>query len=337
MGLPVSKAEPRVTASKNLYSSQQRTESHKSVFDSTDDNTEPENDAAASGRWKYRGPWLAGQTQGEFKKYAEKEIRNRKGEFREFLRERLVQKATSARRRAAIDNGETLPTQPAMTSDVDLDLYIKILRKDDATLFPLIEEFLDLPNTRRTTEGWNSEDSVQGPPATHPSAGLSYLRAIAHTSNHPVLGPQREERPIQGRILVAQIPRRRRALLGVGGIVSEDPRDPLFKDTEPRGMRTFDPDVPGGAKVQLHPERISIDTQGKIKLRTKRADNKTVVLYMRSEQASEEQTPDVKAQGTRQMPQLDRPPKPAPKGYGLGSGHLGGSSTQELMGILGPE
>ena len=331
MGLAISKTEAR----RNGVSAtgQEISEPHRSVFESTNDNTESVDDIAGSGRWKYRGPWLAGQTQGEFNDYAERTIRKRKEEFREFLRERLAQKMTGARRRAALDGGEKAPNEPAVISDSDLEAYIKDLRRDEPKLFLMIEEFLDLPIAPRTPGTWSSTESVEGPPTTHPSAGLSYLRAVAHTSNHPVLGPQREEKPLRGRVLATSSVRRLRAIIGVGGIVAEDSRHRVYNTTEPPGVHNFDPDVPGGAKLWVQPERITIDSQGKIKLQTTRAEKSTVSLYEEQpEQPPEKPMPDAIAGMQRQIPNLTpSAPKPGSRGtpgYGITSANLGGKASR---------
>lgn len=333
MGLPISKtATPRNKVSqypKHDVHGQQYAESHRSVFESTDDNTEAETPSTQGGRWKYKGPWLAGQTQGEFNDYAERTIRKRKGEFGEFLRERLAQKVTGARRRVAIDSGEMTPIEPVIISDSDLGVHIKGLRTDEATMFRLIEEFLDLPSTSRASEIWTSTDSVEGPPTTHPSAGLSYLRAGAHTLNHPVLGPQRDQKPLRGRVLAAQSPRRTKAIIGVSGIVAEDSR---FKALAPvgAGVNRFEPDIPGGAKIWVKPERITIDSQGQIKLQLARANERTVSLYEETpEEPAKQPMIDPKVEGQRQIPDMtSSAQKPATRGlqgYGL---NLSGASMR---------
>lgn len=325
MGLPISQtATSRNKVSQYIKTDSQGQailESHKSVFESTDDNTEAETLSTEGGRWKYKGPWLAGQTQGEFNEYAERTIRKRKGEFGEFLRERLAQKATGARRRDAIDSGEVTPVDPVVISDDDLKVYIKGLRTDEATMFRLIEEFLDLPSTSRASEIWTSTDSLEGPPTTHPSAGLSYLRAGAHTLNHPILGPQCDQRPLHGRVLVAQSPRRIKAIIGVGGIVAEDSK---IKGPTPvgAGVNRFEPDIPGGAKIWVKPERITIDSQGQIKLQLARANERTVSLYEETpEEPSKKPMIDPKVEGHRQIPDMtpsaQKPASRGSQGYGL--------------------
>ena len=345
MGLPVSKAEsPRRSTSKTT--GQDRLKPHKSVFESSEDNTQARDDIEASGRWKYGGPWLAGQTQGQFNKYAEEEIRKRKVAFRDFLRKRLSERMASARRRAALDSGEATSNQPASISDIDLETYIKALRKDESTLFHMIEEFLDLPNAQQKTDVWTSTESVEGPPITHPSAGLSYLRAIAHTSNHPVLGPQREERPLRGRILATRTYQRAQALVGVGGIVAEDSRqDGLSNESD--GVRTFSAEAHGGTKVWVKPEQITINSQGKIRLHVKRADQRLVGLYEEQpEQPPAERNPVVLPSMQEYVPDLSPPPLKTASGrlggYGLGgdsfrakaSGAKRGDDTSEIRSIL---
>lgn len=320
MGLPVSKADPPREKMSDVDRRGRALLPHRSVFESSEDNTGAESSSLQRGRWKYEGPWLAGQTQGEFEVYAERTIRERREDFREFLRKRHAQKETRDRRRRAIDEGEPASTEPATISDDQLEIHIKDLRTDEATLFSLIEEFLDLPSKPGEAGKWSA--TAEGPPTTHPSAGLSYLRTHAHTLNHPVYGPQRDEKPLQGRVLATQSPSRPSAIIGVGGIVAEDNRAKAPAGARTEGVNSFEPDIPGGARVSVKPERITIDSQGKIKLQITRADSKLVSLYDQPpEELPEEPIADTIVGGQRQIPEMvSRPQKPTSRGaqgYGL--------------------
>lgn len=314
INLPISRLEKmsRIYDSKTIRP-------HKSVFEVEYDNIQPEISNQGRKRWKYRGPWIAGQTAGEFKEYTERNIGRRKSEFRHFLRERLERQITAADRRAAIDGGLPLPEQPPKIDEQHLDHHIKKLRQDQqGRLFELIEEFLDLPSGSKISQGEASEEAwvspEDGPPITHPSAGLSYLRALGHTFNHPALGPQDQKQPIRARILADRdygsnsIP-----TLGVGGVAVEDPRisysgitgsGATRKRAQAKGAAAFDQEILVGTKIWVHPDQINVDSEGRIKVRTKLADPKTTALYEPGEQESQEPTPDPLANVDRRLSNL---------------------------------
>lgn len=307
IGLPVSKSD----VIKKLFKDSKDLGTHwSSVFESEFDNTQRENRNSGHQRWKYRGPWIAGQTAGEFKNYTERNIKNRKTEFRQFMRERLGKRIAAADRRAAIDNGLPLPDQPPVIDEQRLDHHIKELRQEQqGRLFELIEEFLDLPSGSKSSHGDSKGDtwvsSESGPPATHPSAGLSYHRAPSHTFNHPAFGPQNEGRPIRARVLVLRSPTDKRVPhlgkrvphLGVGGVTVEGPR---IQNSD------VGKDIPGGPKIWVHPDQITVDPEGRIKVRTKIADPKTTAIYESSEREPQELTPDPLANADRRVPDFTK-------------------------------
>ena len=120
--------------------------------------------------------------------------------------------------------------------------------------------------------------SDTGPPTTHPSAGLSYLRSAALLQNHPVLGPQSNHTPVQARVLQARQSARGNndsARLGVAGIVVKDNKQYSDSNRQGRqgekGVDISDFTTKGGAKVWVEPLRASIESTGKIKLDVERA------------------------------------------------------------------
>lgn len=311
IGLPVSKPEIKERLWKNI----KQIDHHKSVFESEFDNTQREDRNSGHQRWKYRGPWIAGQTAGELKNYLEQNIKNRKTEFRQFMRERLGARIAASDRRAAIDNGLPLPDQPPVIDEQRLDHHLKELRQEQrGRLFELIDEFLDLPHSSKsssansTGDAWVSSES--GPPVTHPSAGLSYHRAPSHTFNHPAFGPQDKGQPIRARILALRdqgetgIP-----YLGLGGISFEERRIQksnlgTSQKGASKGSTTLDQDVPGGPKIWVHPDKITVDSEGRIKVRAEMADSKTTKIYESSERELQELTPDPLANADRRVPDL---------------------------------
>ena len=303
----------------------------RSVFEADVDNTviNEQNTGKEQQRWKYKGPWLAGKTDGDFELYINKEIKRRKSEFRQFLRERLLEKKAIARKREAMESSEAFEPSSVTISDHELESYMKSLRESHTELNNFVHQFLDLPPSPSDRgSGRSSLASVyseQGPPKTHPSAGFSYNRTNSYIQNHPVLGPQGYKSPVLGRVLQPQNHGRQeaRAKVGVGGIVAEDPESALFK-SKPNdskhvpGLGRFDPSIPGGAKVWVQPKQASIDSEGKIKLHYERAEKRTVTIY--EEKVQEEPIPEVTKGYDRNVPDLAPPPRPrsgSRMGYGL--------------------
>lgn len=287
----------------------------RSVFEADVDNTDvnPQNASKDQQRWKYKGPWLAGKTNGEFEEYIRKEIKRRRNDFRQFLRERLLEKTVIARKREAMESGGDLKPSTVEISDLELESYVKSLRDDHSELNNFVHQFLDLPpspsNREPDRDSLASVYSEQGPPKTHPSAGLSYNRTTSYLHNHPILGPLEFKAPVLGRVLEPQNVGRQvaKAKVGVGGITTDDSDSYMFK-TRPGdpnyvpGLNMFDPSIPGGAKVWVQPKQASIDSEGRIKLRYERAAKSTVAIY--EEKVQEEPLPEVTKGYDRRTPDL---------------------------------
>jgi hypothetical protein len=322
-------------------------------------------------RWRFRGPWLAGLTEGEFNEFVRKTVRSRKFEFQTFLREAKALDDTKTAQRKAAGQGQTPP--PAIkANDItaeQLRLYIKELRQDRAALFRLIRLFLDLPPTpspkgflRETMDDFvvsmstdreskpptiNSEDYLPksnspyaetGPPRTHPSAGLSYLRTDRYIYNHPIYGPQEHPPPIQGRIIVPKnasvgsfAPK-----LGIAGVVTEAPLGESFntsdssaklrqgksrKQTHP-GLLNIELDKFGGSKVYLRPDTASIDPSGRIDLRVESGDGPALAILLGKENRIHPKS----SQPMRPIKPLPRPPNITQQGYGLESRDAAGDA-----------
>lgn len=316
-------------------------------------------------RWKFKGPWLAGQTEGEFNIYLRR-ISKQKAWFQRFLREAKAQEDTKAALRQAAEKGEAAP-QPVEASDItqeQLTNYLKELRQDKSALFKHIRKFLDLPPSPapksgldETVEGLeellegnatgpfgsrpfdlnaseqaptsNSPYAETGPPKTHPSAGLSYLRTASHIYNHPVFGPQAQKPPVEGRVVMPKnaavgsfAPK-----LGVAGIVTEVPtgHDSFRVSNNNRrrgqqnvtipGLINIEPDKVGGSKVYLEPSTASIDPKGRIIMEVKAAQPVAVAVHegkVNDTPASVYTMPKIRP--------LSRPARTTDQGYGLGMG-----------------
>lgn len=303
----------------------------RSVFEAEVDNTavNPQDGSKDQQRWKYRGPWLAGKTDGEFEEYISKKIKHRRNEFRQFLRERWLEKKVIARKREAMEIGRDLKSSTVETSDLEFDSYVKSLRDDYSELNNFVHQFLDLPpspsNKESAPSALASIYSEQGPPRTHPSAGLSYNRTTSYLHNHPILGPLEFKAPVLGRVLEPQNFGRQvsKAKVGVGGVIANDSESSMFKMrfNDPKyvpGLNEFDPSIPGGAKVWVLPKQASINSEGKIRLRYERAAKSTVAIY--EEKVQEEPLPEVTKGYERSTPDLAPSPRSSSESrmsYGL--------------------
>lgn len=283
MAIPISRAP----SNSGAIGRRGLTEPLRSVFESEFDNSVKEDGVGIARRWKFKGPWLASQTEGEFQEYTMKKINKRKLEFKQFLREHLAEKMSVSQRRASMEAGQE-GVESVVVSDKDLQAYIMDLRRDTPSLHSLIERFLDLPNDmelpdRSFAEAGEEDPSKRGPPTTHPSAGLSYLRTSSHIHNHPILGPQAENQPFQGRVLMPYSNmrgrKRARLLIGVGGVAAVGDQVQFWQQHQHPGLATFDPDIPGGAKIWVHPLHAHIDPQGRIKLKVKKVEDNTLAIY----------------------------------------------------------
>lgn len=311
---------------------------NESVFEASLDNTERGRGETNNARWKFKGPWLASKSESEFRKYVEKRIRWQKDAFREVLRSELQARIVEDQKRIATDLGKDFKPGLIEISEGDLDAFIRQLRQQRKKLHQLIEKFLDLPNYEEltgqvpTTTHFSGRTKTKehvfledGPPKTHPAAGLSYLRTASHIHNHPILGPQQVEPPVQGRILRPrnpQVSREMRASIGVAGVVAEDDRPAVHKRTVPRGVAEFDPDIPGGTKDWYHPEHASINSRGRLNLNIKHTDAHTLAIYEGiSEQKEENIDASVISGGDRQFPWSSSPSaasrETSKQGYGL--------------------
>ncbi|KAK6220323.1 hypothetical protein QIS74_05825 [Colletotrichum tabaci] len=271
----------------------------KSVFEDDGDFTamEPGRENEEK-RWKFKGPWLAGLTEGEFNRFLRKIVRKRREPFRAFLKKRIATELTAARHQKALDAGEGIPQQvlPQDVTDEQLTEYLRKLRSDRITLYSLVSEFLDLaplnPPTSMADFGRSAEKTKRpslyaenGPPISHPSAGISYLRTAAFVENHPVYGPQAHQTPVLARIIAPRAGPSN-AKLGVGGFITETPQgDSVFNQRSYSGRKSgiagvasFDPDIKGGAKAYVQPTSARVDSSGMVQITVGEANQEAQLI-----------------------------------------------------------
>lgn len=271
----------------------------KSVFEKTADTTDVKPGTAGSTlRWQYRGPWLSNLTEGELLKYIRDHVRPRRAEFRRKAREAIARDLTAREANIALDRGQPRPptTQATDITDAQLAEYLRNLRSDTPKLFEFVSEFLDLapltkPNLYRSLPGAGGSMDRQdppsskespygkfGPPPTHPSAGIGYLRTDAYIENHPVYGPQERRTATLARVLSPR--QSNRALkIGVNGFVTNPPAgDSAFQTRynnhykgrvqSMAGINNLDIETHGGAKAYVEAKTGYVTATGRVMIAT---------------------------------------------------------------------
>ncbi|KAI1306884.1 mitochondrial ribosomal protein MRP51 [Xylaria venustula] len=270
-----------------------------SVFEEEGDVTaiEPEQaQAIESKRWKFKGPWLAGMTDGEFGKWIEKNVRTRRAEFRAYLKEAYAKELTDEQTSQAIRDTRPVPP-PVRTTDITESQFIdhlKDIRHDRLHLYRHVSRFLDLAPL--ATESQYISDmkynrpqefdrenpySTNGPPVTHPSAGLSYLRTPNFIDNHPIYGPQKFHPVVKARVLKAKHAATgvHEPVIGVAGIVADRAGDQrIFGRNSPMSARSRvlqrpDLEVHGGPKLYFKLVSATVDSSGRVRVGVSDAEN----------------------------------------------------------------
>ncbi|KAI0542963.1 mitochondrial ribosomal protein MRP51 [Xylaria digitata] len=264
----------------------------RSVFEEDGDVTAMEPGQAASlesKRWKFKGPWLAGMTDGEFKKWLEKNVRAKRAEFHVYLREVYAKELTEEHTSQAIRDHLPIPPEVKaadITESQFMD-HLRDIRQDRLVLYRRVSRFLDLaplctdPQFLSTMKVNRPQEfdkespyGVKGPPITHPSAGLSYLRTPHFIDNHPIYGPQKYHPVVKARVLK---PRSSNfgvhdPVIGVAGFVVDRPTYQKNLSSAvastPRGRSLLHLDLAnrGGAKIYYKLDAATIDSNGRLRI-----------------------------------------------------------------------
>ncbi|EHA47352.1 hypothetical protein MCOR27_004338 [Pyricularia oryzae] len=268
----------------------------KSVFEESHDITDiaPEKKHTMSAyRWHFDGPWLAGMSEGEFNKYLQAKVKPRRAEFRQWLKgivaEEMNQRAIAESMDKG-DGGEHVQLTAADVTDEHLTNRLRELRADRVDLYKLVGRFLDLapiapkrvpipevPGDMRfnlSKPAPMNPYAEAGPPVTHPSAGISYLRTGSFVENHPLYGPQQSRRHVAGRVLLSNssfgqsMGTNVNVNIGLGGFVTKPPTGDSFWNNKTARNR-FDPAQRGGEKQYVEPLLAVVDSRGNVRVTAK--------------------------------------------------------------------
>ncbi|TLS27172.1 hypothetical protein PpBr36_04596 [Pyricularia pennisetigena] len=276
----------------------------KSVFEESHDVTDiaPEKKHTMSAyRWQFDGPWLAGMSEGEFNKYLQVKVKPRRAEFRQWLKGVVAEEMNQQAITDSIENGDGgqhVKLTAGDITDEQLTDRIRELRYDRVELHKLVGRFLDLapiaPKISKIPFLNGNKYNISkpppmnpyaeaGPPVTHPSAGISYLRTGSFVENHPLYGPQQSHRHVAGRVLLSNSGfgpisnSNVNVNIGLGGFVTKPPNGDSFWNNKAVGNR-FDPAQRGGEKQYVEPLLAVVDSRGNVRVTAKASQPEGVVV-----------------------------------------------------------
>ncbi|KAI0840851.1 mitochondrial ribosomal protein MRP51 [Hypoxylon sp. FL0890] len=331
----------------------------RSVFEEDSDVTaldEQQKAELANKRWKFTGPWLAGMTDGDFNKFLEKKVRGRRSEFRAFLKETLAAEMTNQAQKA-VEAGEEEPPKVSASDITDSQLtdYLRELRQERMTLYNLVSRFLDLAPVDLATEyrllnkliagkpmvlSRGSPYGAHGPPITHPSAGISYLRTRNFQENHPLYGPQKHHTPVEARVLKPTniSTGSYKPSIGIAGFVGSTPADDTtFNSTKMRNqsnlskaLHEIELNKYGGSKVYVQPTTAVVDSSGSVCITLEEPDGQAAAVQKELVGEASVFEDEIKA---KEQPEVPRNPRGAPPSFSARPGtRITGSASSYGLG-----
>ena len=217
----------------------------------------------------------------QFEAYLKKQVRGRKEAFRLKVKQHLIAERSEKLKRQAMEEGAGVGSTPLKVevTKEEVTNHLRLLRSKPEILGPMIAEFLDLPEGPSSQGSWMPDaifpygrNTVSapvyadvGPPRTHPSAGLSYLKIgrDIYARSDPLDGAQMVPLPVQARVLKTRRgPGSITATVGVAGIIADD-AEPSTRST---GLNIPFRPQSGGRKGLVKVKSASINSNGTINL-----------------------------------------------------------------------
>ncbi|KAI1817466.1 mitochondrial ribosomal protein MRP51 [Poronia punctata] len=295
LNLPISVPVP----SKSAGSS--HTASTKSVFEEDQDITafEPDQaEALENKRWKFKGPSLASMSDGNFQKWLDKVVRPRRAEFQQYLKEAYAAELTTSQQEHAVEHQLPVPPKVEASDITDEQFleYLRHIRAEREIMFQHVSRFLDLAPINKggaysrlassNTDGQNPYVVSGGPPITHPSAGISYLRTASFLENHPLYGPQKQHTSVKCRVVkpAASTIGRNLPDIGIAGFIANSVYDQKSHISGNRGtvrgkaLSNIDLDTRGGTKLYYKVDSASVTHTGRVAIDIKEPDSVTELV-----------------------------------------------------------
>ncbi|OQV07475.1 hypothetical protein CLAIMM_11902 [Cladophialophora immunda] len=236
--------------------------------------------AQTARRWRYSGPYLAGLNGMEFDAFLKGISREKKAAFRELVKNHLAAQRASDQRLKALEDGQadTAPQAPSEITEQEVTEHLRYLRSEPGKFGPLIADFFDLADGPKpssdTTDPWSyGRDTVSadlykesGPPRTHPSAGLSYIKTEMFAANDAVTGPRGTRSPVAARLLrsIQSTHNKHIPFVGVAGFVVPQPTNPGISEQNWKWAPVKD-----GPKLVVTPTAANISQAGKVEIQTR--------------------------------------------------------------------
>lgn len=270
-------------------------------------------------RWRYGGPYLAGMNGMEFDSFLKRITREQRLEFRAYVKRHLINERSQKRRAEALEQGQTDTAELSQgnTTEEDVTEYLRQLRSEPGKFGPLIAGFFDLADGPKSSPGtsdpWSygrdtiSADSYResGPPSTHPSAGLSYIKSEKFSQNDTVVGPLEHRPPVPARLLRSLPTSHNRHIpqVGVAGFVVHQPTGAgMAGDYDWQWKPTKD-----GPKLAVTPTSAAVLQAGKLDMATKLEKNWVVEndTPVNKQERSARQVSQARRPASTQLPPLD--------------------------------
>lgn len=285
--------------------------------------SQPPPDVSTARRWRYSGPYLAGMNGMEFDAFLKNITRDKKAAFRDLVRNDLVKQREHEQSLQALEEGRVAASHdsPAEVTEEDVTEHLRYLRSEPGKFGPLIAEFFDLADGPRpsseTQDPWSyGRDTIaadpykeSGPPRTHPSAGLSYLKFEKFSQNDIVVGPRATRPPVPARLLksIQAAHNRHIPFVGVAGFIVPQPTSAStsFSELNWKWAPTKD-----GPKMVVTPTTATVSQAGKVEIQTKLQTDWHLEDNVPVNDADRKTKEDSNATGkptpSSQLPSLDR-------------------------------
>jgi len=267
----------------------------------------------------------------EFDTFLSGITRGKKAAFRAYVKQHLTGQRMEQQRAAAFEEGRAGAAEevPVEVTEEDVTQYLRQLRSEPGKFGPLIVGFFDLADGPKpsfeTTDPWSyGRDTISadpyresGPPRTHPSAGLSYLKSEMFSQNDILVGPRDNRPPVAARLLksIPATHNRNIPYVGVAGFVVPQPQHTSLTDYNWK----WDP-VKNGPKLVVTPTSVTVSQVGKVEIQSRLQPSwhlEDDVPVNNAEKAREDTA--VKRTPSSQLSRLDRlasrrrRPRPAPE------------------------
>jgi hypothetical protein len=279
-------------------------------------------------RWRYSGPFLAGLNGMEFDAFLDTVTKEKRDAFRDVVKQDLIEYRTQQQQVNAIgqDRIDAASHAVAEVTDDDVADHMRYLRSEPRRFAPLIVKFFDLADGPKAVvdvqDPWDYGRSTisaevyreSGPPRTHPSAGLSYMKTDTMIENDPLTGARGARGAVAARLLRSRQVDSTRHIpsVGVAGFVVPKPEASTSMMEQNLKWQA----VKDGQKLVVSTQAATVSQAGRVEIQTRLMDgwkvqNDVPIDPTERRNAGSDTESNSRPRGTRssQLPSLDRVPR----------------------------